>query len=1301
MSVLPSAIAFLLSAGIGDAREKILHYTVNDGLSQHSVTSIVQDSDGMLWVGTFDGLNMFDGRKFYAFRHSSADSTSLLNNRILALASDEEEGLWVLMANNSLAKLTGHGRFKNYHLHGNEEDLGNEIRTMTVCDGYLLISNPAGGIEFFKMGHSPDSDRISFLKQFVHEKEDEHEKTLSIAWLNDNMLISTSGGIYRLDRHYDCRKISDLRRYHLKCSNNGAVVLWRDNTMKICKQINGDNGIVGLYVITEYELPSVIQAMACHDNSDDIWIGTLTGLFKIHNMQLMPYLSDMPIRAIYCDDMGVVWCGGRTGLQSVNPYVLPVGNYKFVPRDFALGNQISAVFGSGDNLWTGSIRGLYRFSFTLDQDGTRRLNMEDRFLEGHTVSMIEEFSRDTIIVGSNYGLKFIVRKGNGYAESPAVQSSGSGKLPALNLYRGARLKGGSVISAGNALLKVEAGNNGIIITPLDVINSSLETKAMIMSMAVNPVDSLLWVCHRGNGISIVSLSDGKVLDFHQYTGLDLPNNYVWDVFFGSDDEVWIGTDAGLNRLFRSDDGHYALSTLSVKDGLVNDKIETIEEDGSGYIWAGTSQGIIKYDKRSGKVMTFNVEDGFQSNNFTSASCRLDDGTLFFGGINGISYFNPLEFESVDILPRLVVRDIYCKDRQIEYRKKDRIVLKAKENVLKITVGAYYSPNPSKIRYEYSINEGDWIQTSSDNIFLSNLKSGRYIINLRCSAGQDTFSEAEKITINVKRPVLLSTLAILLYITAAGAIIYVIILNSAKRKIAENKLKMKEQLREAEKKSNAEKLNFYTNLAHEIKTPLSLILGRIYDIETCGEASPYIMKKTQLMGKNVKIIKDLTDQILEFKRVLSGNLKLELQEQDIIPHIKDVVENYSDYASKHDISITLESSSEEIVKYVDLPKIIRIVYNLVSNAIKFSEHGGNISIKVLDKKDSLVIVVADVGCGISAEDLPHVFERFYKSDKSGGSGIGLAFTKSLVELMGGHIDLHSKEGVGSTFIVTIPEQKKESVQLPGMTDVKEKLLAEIKRIPAVLIVEDNVELNEYINEILLSRFTTFCAYDGNEAMKILKSEKIDLILSDIMMPGMDGMELVRKIKGTKKYEHIPVVFLSAKTTPEDKIAGLETGAIDYIEKPFNPNIILIKVQNILAQYYLSKEAFRENTMPSDTEPVVSRDEMFINKARKIIYDNMADEEFGVNALSREMGMSRVHLAREFQRIIQQSPSSFIRSIRFNYARQLLMSGKKTIKEVIFEIGIKSQSGFTKIFKEEFGYLPSQMEKIRTSKHDYEN
>ena len=1287
------AIALPVFAGVSlpafCAEEKISVYTVNDGLSQHSVTSIVQDNKNMLWIGTFDGLNMFDGVTFTNFRHYQGDSTSIIGNRILALANDASDGLWILFANNYIGKYCGNGKFSNYRLNDSIPDLGNEIKVMRVFDGHIVIEDSDSGVLFIRQDTlKVETGRMKALKAFVKREQDMGRRIVSVDFAEDAVWVSSSSGIFCSVNGGRFELVSEeYKGYRMKYARTGYVLLYRDNDFTACSAVRSESGKMILHTVSSCRLPSLVQDVSSGMNGE-FWVASRDGLSKILNGQRIPYPPDSPVRTIFVDNYGVIWNGGLNGLESINPYSEPVYNHRFDESPFSLENHISTVNISDDDteMWIGVMqRGLHLLEpeDSGTNGGVGGFRHVRHYFPNADVSSVCLYSADTVLVGTDDGLKMLVRRDRTFKEVNAGIENYQDGQP----FRTLKVNDRMLFSNGNDLYSLTFRKNAPCVDSLPEINRQLPQSGTIVAMSSDPDGSSVWLGYRGASVYKVDFNRNSAWSLTELTGLDLPNLYIWDIFFDSRDRLWVGTDAGLNMVTRSD-STWCLFTLSVKDGLINDKIETIEEDSDGRIWAGTSQGIVCYDTETDNFVSYGFEDGFQSNNFTSSSDSFSDGTLVFGGIAGFSYFNPRAFTGVASPPSINVEKFTAGTRIVDMPENANIRIRNVDNNIKIKLSSYYSPDPKKIRYLYSINGTGWTEIQDSEIRLSGLSPGKYEISVKSAVDSQTTSPVKMLSFTIRRPLLLSIMAFVLYFSVLCSVAFIIVRAAMMRRILGDKLKMEESLRQTENRTNMEKLDFYTNIAHEIKTPLSLILGRIYDIENSGEASPNIIRKAKLIGDNAHIIKELTEQVLEFKRVESGKISCDLQRLDIMPYIRKVVDNYMDYADKRGVSLKLESSAAEIVCNIDLKKLLRIIYNLLSNAIKFSERGDSVEIKFIGKPDCLVLTVSDTGSGISEEDLPHIFERFYKSGKSGGSGIGLAFTKSLVELMGGRISVSSRIGEGSTFIVEIPDQKMAG-ESPQSMDISALPVLDNK-VPVILLVEDNVELNEYITEILSVRFRILQAFDGKEAIGILQNRDVDLVITDIMMPHVGGIELAGKIKNIKQYSHIPIVFLSARTDPDDQLEGLQTGAVDYITKPFNPHILLMKIQNILSQYYLSKVNLASETagMPDEAVPVRNKDEIFIGKAREIIYRSMSDEEFGVSALSAEMGISRVHLTREFQRIIGKSPSAFIKGIRLNHAKYLLSSGNYSIKEVLWEIGIRSHSGFTKIYKEEFGVLPSQ-------------
>lgn len=1274
----------------GANREKLLEYTVNQGLSQHSVTCITQDSKDMLWIGTFDGLNRFDGREFTTYRHIPGDSTSIISNRVIAITHDKTEGLWILFANNHLGKYLGNDTFANYRISDRISDLGNGIRSMLIVDRHIIITGNRSEIVIFPIPGKETDEKLGTFKQLTADLQQDGHRILSVDNNDGRLWISSTAGVYCIVEEKVQKITGNYSDCCLKSFDDGHIILWQDQKVIISKASNGTLENPALSNIAEIPVASAVNTV-CYGHNNDLWIAAIDGLYKYHNMQLTYYPPSSRIRTVLCDNMGVIWGGGGNGLISINPYSQPIYNQRFTQRNSSPQNHVNNLCPSldGTALWVGTRHtGLNYLEITYDSAQNPAFIQKKHYFDNENITLSFPFSKDSILIGMNHHLKMLVRK-NGEFIPIDIASDPTWEHP----FKALQVEEDILFCSGAKLYKLLIKNKETHVSEATDLNSRLGIQSIITTMVKEPDSENIWIGTRGDGVFRINTHNNQINHISDLVEVPLKSPYVWHLFFDSDGSLWIGTDTGLHYLNRNTD-ESSIKVISANDGLINDKIETIEEDSRGQIWAGTSQGIICYNPYDDIIKTYGYEDGFQSNNFTSTSTVLPGGYLVFGGINGFSYFNPGKFQSTSVAPSIHIERIMVGGVALDENKWDKIKVKDTDNHIRIDLCSYYSPNPTKIHHRFSINNSEWNSTADKTISLTNLKPGKYNIGIQSLTDMDTVSEIKTISFQIMRPRLLSIAAIIIYIFTVCIIILIIIRTIIYRNSIAQKLYTEGELRKAEQAMANQKLSFYTNMAHEIKTPLTLILGRVYDIQNSEEASPLIIKNVKYIEENANVIKELAEQILEYKRAISGKLKLDLHNTDIIPEIRKIVDNYTDYAEKRGISLRLESSSESMVKRVDMQKLIRVLYNLLSNAIKFSAHGDSVLVKVVDKKDNITLTVSDTGSGITEEDLPHIFERFYKAGKNGGSGIGLAFTKSLIELMGGTINASSKIGEGTTFIVSIPvEDSTEenaschsvSLAIPPMTS----------SIPNILLVEDNVELNDYITEILSVRFKVHKAYNAQEAIDRLHKKDIDIIICDVMMEGTDGLTLIKKIKGIKGYSHIPTIILSAKSDLDDQLMGLNTGAVDYITKPFNPNILIIKIQNILNQYYLSKKNFNESSISPLTEITNSnRDEAFINKARDLIYKKLSDENFGVNALSQEMGISRVHLTREFHRILNQTPSVFIKRIRLNHARTLLESGNISIKECLWEIGIRSHSGFTKAFKDEFGICPADLQKNKT-------
>ena len=763
-------------------------------------------------------------------------------------------------------------------------------------------------------------------------------------------------------------------------------------------------------------------------------------------------------------------------------------------------------------------------------------------------------------------------------------------------------------------------------------------------------------------------------------------------------------------------------------------IAAITEDQERNMWVSTSRKVIRVTVASdGKgsylfdSRAYNSEDGLQNCDFNQRSIKtLHNGIIAIGGLYGVNVFAPDHIRYNKMLPNVMFTGLSLFDEAVkvgqsyggrvliekELNDVENVEFDYKQNIFSVSFASDNYNLPEKTQYMYKLEgfNNDWLTLplGVHNVTFTNLAPGKYVLRVKAinSDGYVGIKEAT-LGIVVNPPFWMSWWAYLLY--AVGLVIVLFLARYRMLKREREKFHLQQIENEVAKNEeiNNMKFRFFTNVSHELRTPLTLIISPLEGMlkETTDELQS---TRLQLMYRNAQRLLHLVNQLLDFRKGEMSTHQLSLSEGDIISYVHSVCNSFLLMADKKHIQFSFFSGIDTFSMAFDADKVGKIVMNLLSNAFKFTPEGGRVTVMiehVAGTPDILEIKIADTGIGISDVDKEHIFERFYQAGHKGveettGNGIGLSLVRDFVTLHEGEVKVFDNIGMGSVFVIQFPVKHVETqVQLPEETgmpagdeedkEMKEEAREETERknFPLLLIVDDNEDFRIFMRYSLELQYRVKLAVNGKEAWEMMQEELPDLVISDVMMPQMDGNELCRLIKQDKRTAHIPVILLTARQNTEAKLEGLQTGADDYVTKPFNMTILVLRIRKLieLSRYHRVTQGMID---PAPSEIVItSLDEKLIEKAIKYVEDNMSRTELSVEELSRELGMSRVHLYKKLLQITGKTPIEFIRVIRLKRAAQLLRESQLHVSEVDFEVGFNNPKYFSRYFKDEFGVLPS--------------
>lgn len=1294
--------------------------TDSTSLKNNYVRTLFEDSRGNFWIGCINGLQRYDRAtdNFHELFISRKDGRK--NPHITSIIERRNGDLWIATSGQGAISLKKNSNPASFHIETELTDrIGSNYLNVIFEDSRqnLWIATEEKGL----YRYSPESKELKSYKAPYHIAGDDVSAICEDA--HGQIFVGTlTKGLFRLSSRqegnfepilYQNRMNLNIRT--LIIDTRGKLIIGTDG--EGVKEYQPQQDIIvdseinaGPFDFSKSKVHSLIE-----DKDHNLWLGIFQkglilvpgisnkfdyyGYKSIHNNTI----GSSCVMAIHTDEQATIWIGtDNDGLYAINDqgkqlrhYTHQAGNPQSVP-----GTILCLYEDSNQELWLGSYF-----------DGLARINKQTGTCQDVT-SLLQ---------------------GNLNAGKPKVSCIIEDKNK--NLWVG---------TYGSGLYKInlptqhvtyyESTRNenddwSINRLPNDWISYLLEDK-----------EGMIWI-GTYKGLAVLNPQTDNFINYKKQNNL-LPGYVVYSLLESSNGEIWAGTSEGLVCLNKD---RLTPVLFTTADGLPSDIICGLAEDEKKNIWISTHQGISKLNPPEKKFINYYAGDGLQGNEFTRTAVFKDKrGKIFFGGTNGVTAFYPQDITEIKKEMNVLITGFHVANRPVKKGDKsgnnvitdtavmdtEQFTLAYNENTFSIDFSVLEFSNPDRISYQYKIKElGDeWISTQpgTNRVTYSSLKPGKYTFSVQ-ARDHNNFSNIRTVTIAITPPWYQTWWAKVIWGCLGALLIYALtmyILSRIRHRQEVMRQKHMEQINEA-------KLQFFINISHEIRTPMTLIISPLEKLlaEHSEKQPVYLM-----IYRNAQRILRLINQLMDIRKLDKGQMHLKFRETDIVGFINDLMQTFNYQAQKKNITFTFEKELEgadSLKVWIDLNNFDKVLMNVLSNAFKYTHEGGNIEVSLKTGhndayrsalKDYFEIDITDNGIGIDKNKIEQIFERFYQIDNdmtqsNFGTGIGLHLSRSLVELHHGIIKAENREdGQGTRFIIRLPlgsnhlkaeelENPEETGSEPTISQLPKDSIYETEeenktneyRKPKaktryrVLIVEDDEEIRRYIRSELDSDFRIYECTNGREGLETILKEKPDLVISDVMMPEMDGITLCRKIKQNININHIPIILLTAKSKAEDQIEGLEIGADAYIIKPFNTELLRTTISNLIAnRERLRGKLVGEQQVEEKITKIEmkSNDEILMSKVMKTINDHLADPTLNVEMLAANVGMSRVHMHRKLKELTNQSARDFIRSIRLKQAANLLREKNLSVSEVAYATGFSNLSHFSNTFRDFYGISPSE-------------
>ncbi len=1303
----------------------------NGGLVQESINDIIQDNNGAIWIATKNGLIRYTTGGYQTFLNIPGDSTSLPNNGINSLFIDENEKLWVSTSYGECIYNPEQNNFIPFHFsrEGRKSQHDNILQLhIDNLDNIWILHYQGLGILNRANKHLfsielPNNQMPSVLYQ-------DEENNL---WLG-----TTKGYLFQIDKKtLQCTEISNNFGSKIRCIYNAGNSLWIGTQRNGIKNISYDGKEILHPTINQSIAPNEDVRSILINKDNDLWIGTYHGLYIYNRKDKITHFDvktkNLPhpsIYKVYEDRNQGIWIGTWSGgLSYYNKYNNNFKNFRHNESTSSLSNNIVSCFTESPTgkIYVGTEAG------GINYFNTRNENFKVQYLDTKkTTANIKCQTFDKYgghWVGTNKNGLWYKAKGQQYFKH-FEQGNEDGKHISYNeIYALQATKNGVWIGThGGGVNYYDFKTKKISFVKINFEKETSINRNYIRTLYVAP-DHTLWIGTL-TGAFKIDLKSAK-REAHI-----INNDYIYYISPIGQNEIWIATKYSGILIYNTQKD--TSTTFNPHNLTLPQSIYGILEDNNKNIWITSENGLILYNSATQEARKFTVEDGIQGTWFIAQSVfKSSTNDLYFGGTNGFTMVNPTAINKNQQIPKGFISKVTINNTKDLYHKsfeRETLKLKPKENTLRVFFHSDNYLSSSKNQFQYRVLNyiDDWEQvTNQSSVLIANLNPGKYTFELK-TANNDGIWSSESTTFDliIKKPFYRSIVAILLYFVLTLGVI-LIALRTAKHRLSLKAEIDKERMRHQQEEQVQElKLRLFTNISHEFRTPLTLITGPLKRLINDPDLSEKQRNTADIIHRNTQRLLNLINQLIDLRKIDKGVEELDVCSKDIIAFIKESAENFKFKADEKHINFEITSSIPKIIINFDPVKIDYIITNLLSNAFKYTQKNGNISIDISQHSslknnfsnqlmfgnepegESISVSITDNGCGIEGNELSLIFNRFKQGrEHKEGSGIGLYLCKQYVLLHHGCLIVQSTNNEGSSFTFKLPTRQSGSIILQDNNIISEEYTTptltqdipkhtiendEHKSKESILIVEDNKDLSKYISNLLQEHhYKTVTAGNGKEALELMIFNKIDLIISDVMMPEMDGFELCTKIKSDLSSCHIPIILLTALNTTQNQVTGLKKGADAYISKPFEEEHLLTQIANLCQQRKQLHEYFATQHPPlGPNSQLEGLDNYFLSKLNAVIMENLDNEELDVDLIIKTIRLSRSQLHRKLKQLTNFSITEYVRRFRLEKAIELMKSKEFNIDEIAYRVGFNTHSYFTRCFKKQYGVSPKEYMKNNT-------